>query len=165
MTDLDPFSTQRRFDDFRAALGVMGAHLDAGPNVDALLTLADRHGWTGTRIGQAVAASLAGVRGAGVGLALSRLAEFARNPEPAPVSDHAREAAGRSGRWRQPRPPCGACDGTNGRWIERAQADDYAGQLVVEHCPFCWTPPPGYVDPVERNRRALAAIYGVDAVR
>lgn len=136
MTD-DAFIAQRRLDDFRAAVG---HPLDRFPELDELLAQADRFGWTAKRIGQVIAAELPA--GARPGLVVLKLRAKAMAPEPAPLSAHALAAVAGARTFRQPRPPCGNCDGSPARWVELPMPDDYRGQPIVDHCPVCWTRPP-----------------------
>lgn len=147
---MDLFRAQQRTDDFRRALGSYGAKLDRSHELDELLDQAERFGWTAERIGLYIAGRLP--REAKSGLVILALRTVSAQPEPARPDPHALEAIGRRRGYRQPLPPCGACDGTPARWLDVTPAG-HAGQCQLVHCPNCWTQPPGYVSPAIRQER------------
>lgn len=142
----DLFEQQRHVDEFRAALGSVGRTLDRTHELDELLDSAARNAWTMERLGHYIAGRMP--NGAGSGLVIVTLRTLARSPEAAAPNDHqlAAQARRRSGTFRQPLAPCGACDGSPARWLDVTPAG-HVGQAQVIHCPTCWTRPPGYQSP------------------
>lgn len=149
----DMFEAQRRTDEFRAALGSYGRKLDRTTELDELLDQAARHDWTPERIGLYIAGRLP--REARTGLVILTLRQVAKAPEPTKPTDHQLAATQRRRGFRQPLPPCGACDGSPARWLD-ITPKDHIGQAQVVHCPTCWTAPPGYVSPAARRAAAAA---------
>lgn len=145
MTDTtDLFERQRSADLFRAALGAVGQQLAWRAELDDLLEQAASNLWLPERLGVYIAGRLP--LGAGAGLVVLKMRALAVAPEPAEPNPHAAGARASSGRWRQPKRPCGECDGSPARWLE-ITPEGHRGQTQVMHCPNCWVAPPGYLPP------------------
>lgn len=146
----DLFTVQQRADAFCRALGSFAHGLDRNAELDRLLDQAARFGWDPERIGHYIAGRLPA--NARSGLVVLSLRTLSAAPEPTKPTDHQLQAVARAKVWRQPIRPCGQCDGSPARWLDVTPAG-HNGQPMVIHCPACWTPPPGYVEPAERHAR------------
>lgn len=150
----DVFIAQQRVDAFRVGLGNVGARIDQSAELDALLDLADRNGWTAEQIGQWIAARLPAAMSSPGGLVLIKLRDAARMVRPVAPHPHAVEASTNArtkpGTFRQPKAPCGSCDGGPGRWLT-ITPEGHRGQAQVRHCPFCWVAPPNWTPPRSRS--------------